>query len=348
GVAWRRRAPVEAIMPLRLAKYGVPLADTAEAGLAAAGLDPLTGPAPKELTAAAPAPEQVAEAALQQAEAAPPQQAVAAAAPEREASSQPVEPGYGHAYDARFDRRYDPRFDQRFDPRYDPRLDPRYEEVGPQGPYPQQGPQTGVLQLQPGGEVEQPGSPWFHAQRLPERPQPVPAPGHGPEAAADTGRPAAAGEQTLTDSAAVPRSPAAGTLESGSGWNDVHSDPAPPEFHDAFQQPDPEPEPEGDPDPEPERSSPYAGVPSARQARPAPISVQARIPEEPDDQGPDDLTPDPESLPAGKDGLRVLFQRLTPEDQALPDNQLAPRLAGQVGLTPQTARKYLGAIRREL
>lgn len=39
GVAWRRKAPVEAIMPLRLAKYGVPLADTADAGLQAAGIE---------------------------------------------------------------------------------------------------------------------------------------------------------------------------------------------------------------------------------------------------------------------------------------------------------------------
>jgi len=39
GVAWRRKAPIEAIMPLRLAKYGVPLAETAEAGLQAAGIE---------------------------------------------------------------------------------------------------------------------------------------------------------------------------------------------------------------------------------------------------------------------------------------------------------------------
>jgi uncharacterized protein DUF2637 len=38
GVAWRRRAPTEAIMPLRMARFGVPLAETAEAGLAAAGI----------------------------------------------------------------------------------------------------------------------------------------------------------------------------------------------------------------------------------------------------------------------------------------------------------------------
>ncbi|MFD3976361.1 hypothetical protein ACFWRT_35910, partial [Streptomyces cyaneofuscatus] len=38
GRNWRRKAPVEAMMPLRLAKYGVPLAETAPAGLAAAGI----------------------------------------------------------------------------------------------------------------------------------------------------------------------------------------------------------------------------------------------------------------------------------------------------------------------
>ncbi|CAL9480174.1 DUF2637 domain-containing protein [Streptomyces sp. Tu 3180] len=49
GRAWRRKAPVEALMPLRLAKYGVPLADTAPAGLAAAGIEPaLIPPAPRQ------------------------------------------------------------------------------------------------------------------------------------------------------------------------------------------------------------------------------------------------------------------------------------------------------------
>ncbi|MFG2114868.1 DUF2637 domain-containing protein [Streptomyces sp. NPDC048718] len=69
GRAWRRKAPVEALMPLRLAKYGVPLAETAAAGLAAAGMEPVLMPAvpmaqvapeasgARELTAAtAPAP----------------------------------------------------------------------------------------------------------------------------------------------------------------------------------------------------------------------------------------------------------------------------------------------------
>ncbi|MGW1090775.1 DUF2637 domain-containing protein, partial [Streptomyces sp. NPDC002596] len=38
GRNWRRKAPVESLMPLRLAKFGVPLADTGPAGLAAAGI----------------------------------------------------------------------------------------------------------------------------------------------------------------------------------------------------------------------------------------------------------------------------------------------------------------------
>ncbi|MFF2812110.1 DUF2637 domain-containing protein [Streptomyces sp. NPDC058000] len=67
GRAWRRRAPVESLMPLRLARYGVPLAKTAPAGLAAAGLalsadgplSPALSPAhlgPEALPAATPEP----------------------------------------------------------------------------------------------------------------------------------------------------------------------------------------------------------------------------------------------------------------------------------------------------
>ncbi|MFF8847108.1 DUF2637 domain-containing protein [Streptomyces sp. NPDC015127] len=56
GRAWRRKAPVEALMPLRLAKYGVPLAETAPAGLAAAGIDPVLLP-PAPVTAQSAQPE---------------------------------------------------------------------------------------------------------------------------------------------------------------------------------------------------------------------------------------------------------------------------------------------------
>ncbi|MGW3915022.1 hypothetical protein ACWEBX_26355, partial [Streptomyces sp. NPDC005070] len=58
GRAWRRKAPVESLMPLRLARYGVPLAETAPAGLAAAGIEPavLPTPAPVAIEASAQAP----------------------------------------------------------------------------------------------------------------------------------------------------------------------------------------------------------------------------------------------------------------------------------------------------
>ncbi|WJY43201.1 DUF2637 domain-containing protein (plasmid) [Streptomyces sp. P9-2B-2] len=56
GRGWRRKAPVESLMPLRLARYGVPLVKTAPAGLAAAGIEApieaLADPAPAELASA--------------------------------------------------------------------------------------------------------------------------------------------------------------------------------------------------------------------------------------------------------------------------------------------------------
>ncbi|MGW1952177.1 DUF2637 domain-containing protein [Streptomyces sp. NPDC001920] len=58
GRSWRRKAPVESLMPLRLARYGVPLAETAPAGLAAAGIEPaLLPPAPRPAVDTAPEPQ---------------------------------------------------------------------------------------------------------------------------------------------------------------------------------------------------------------------------------------------------------------------------------------------------
>ncbi|TXS56310.1 DUF2637 domain-containing protein [Streptomyces sp. t39] len=62
GRSWRRKAPVESLMPLRLAKYGVPLAETAPAGLAAAGIDPVLLPPAPQPAAVAPAAEAQADA----------------------------------------------------------------------------------------------------------------------------------------------------------------------------------------------------------------------------------------------------------------------------------------------
>ncbi|MFI5666551.1 DUF2637 domain-containing protein [Streptomyces sp. NPDC051704] len=55
GRAWRRKAPVEALMPLRLARIGVPLSQTAPEGLAAAGIDPLLLPPAAAIATGAPA-----------------------------------------------------------------------------------------------------------------------------------------------------------------------------------------------------------------------------------------------------------------------------------------------------
>ncbi|MFA7762351.1 DUF2637 domain-containing protein [Streptomyces sp. NRRL S-448] len=44
GRAWRRKAPVEALMPLKLAKIGVPLAETTAEALAATGIEPAVLP----------------------------------------------------------------------------------------------------------------------------------------------------------------------------------------------------------------------------------------------------------------------------------------------------------------
>ncbi|MER7467139.1 DUF2637 domain-containing protein [Streptomyces sp. NPDC097981] len=56
GRAWRRKAPVEALMPLKLARIGVPLSQTAPEGLAAAGIDPVLLPPAAAAVPASPAP----------------------------------------------------------------------------------------------------------------------------------------------------------------------------------------------------------------------------------------------------------------------------------------------------
>ncbi|MFF2194209.1 DUF2637 domain-containing protein [Streptomyces sp. NPDC058157] len=115
GRAWRRKAPVEALMPLRLARIGVPLAQTAPEGLAAAGIDPVLlppaavaqAPAVTAAPAAVTGPQAVAPAAVAGPAVAPavagPQAvavagpaAVAAAGPQAGAApALPVAPGAG-------------------------------------------------------------------------------------------------------------------------------------------------------------------------------------------------------------------------------------------------------------
>ncbi|MFJ8537338.1 DUF2637 domain-containing protein [Streptomyces sp. NPDC093591] len=116
GRAWRRKAPVESLMPLRLARYGVPLAETAPAGLAAAGIEPaLLPPAPKQALDAAPvadvAPEPVPAAGARAAVAAPvPQQAAAPAAQERPEQPEYVQDWFNTPRNVEYQGGYDPAY----------------------------------------------------------------------------------------------------------------------------------------------------------------------------------------------------------------------------------------------
>ncbi|MER6078046.1 DUF2637 domain-containing protein [Streptomyces sp. NPDC001833] len=128
GRAWRRKAPVESLMPLRLAKYGVPLADTAPDGLAAAGIDlPALLPAAESAAGAraavaAPAPQQAAPAGGQRPELVPgprPGQPVYASEPEPPLPPDPEVNPWLHArnpqqieYHGDYDPTYEPQFSE--------------------------------------------------------------------------------------------------------------------------------------------------------------------------------------------------------------------------------------------
>ncbi|MFF5143805.1 DUF2637 domain-containing protein [Streptomyces sp. NPDC013157] len=128
GRAWRRKAPVESLMPLRLAKYGVPLADTAPDGLAAAGIDlPALLPAAESAAGAraavaAPAPQQAAPAGGQRPELVPgprPEQPVYASEPEPPLPPDPEVNPWLHArnpqqieYHGDYDPTYEPQFSE--------------------------------------------------------------------------------------------------------------------------------------------------------------------------------------------------------------------------------------------
>ncbi|MFI1421111.1 DUF2637 domain-containing protein [Streptomyces sp. NPDC020731] len=116
GRAWRRKAPVESLMPLRLAKYGVPLAETAPAGLAAAGIEPaLLPPAPDTPETAAGS--RAAGAALVGAAAPPSEQRLELEGnqtPEPQGGAAPDQNQWLHARDPRtvaYNGGYDPTYD---------------------------------------------------------------------------------------------------------------------------------------------------------------------------------------------------------------------------------------------
>ncbi|MEV7245666.1 DUF2637 domain-containing protein [Streptomyces sp. NPDC093248] len=121
GRAWRRKAPVESLMPLRLARYGVPLAETAPAGLAAAGIEPLLLPAAPQSQPQLPAPAATAAAAGPAAVAASvPRQA---APPGQQRPEPPVDeesPWFQTPREVDYHGGYDPAYNPVPDPQYVP------------------------------------------------------------------------------------------------------------------------------------------------------------------------------------------------------------------------------------
>ncbi|MEV3969265.1 DUF2637 domain-containing protein [Streptomyces sp. NPDC050698] len=121
GRAWRRKAPVESLMPLRLARYGVPLAETAPAGLAAAGIEPALIPPP---------PPRAEVAASRRAEGAAPEPRRAApsgeqrleldGSPEAEYAGHEPEPGPEPDQSPWFNTPREVAYQGGYDPNYDP------------------------------------------------------------------------------------------------------------------------------------------------------------------------------------------------------------------------------------
>ncbi|MFJ3662272.1 DUF2637 domain-containing protein [Streptomyces sp. NPDC090119] len=135
GRAWRRKAPVESLMPLRLARYGVPLAETAPAGLAAAGIEPvLLAPVP-ELPQPAPAALQAAPVPVPaQTPAQAPSRPSPAEQPPPEAEDENSPWFQTPPRDVDYHGGYDPAFDPGPDPQYFPeeQYGDWYEEQPPE------------------------------------------------------------------------------------------------------------------------------------------------------------------------------------------------------------------------
>ncbi|MFJ6017339.1 DUF2637 domain-containing protein [Streptomyces sp. NPDC092952] len=186
GRNWRRRAPVESLMPLRLAKYGVPLAETAAAGLAAAGVEPqLLPPQPvtvapelgpqlglelesKPVQAVAPVPA-VAVAPQEPVPAAPAQEQIPVPVPAPvPASVQPAQEGQSQWFSAPRNTPYQGGYD----PNYDPASQQSHPSQAPQIPQPR------AAEPEPGPEPvqEQPPAQQPQEQQPPQEPQPEPEP----------------------------------------------------------------------------------------------------------------------------------------------------------------------------
>jgi hypothetical protein len=137
GRAWRRKAPVESLMPLRLARYGVPLTETAPAGLAAAGIEPvLLPPVPQQPQLPAAGPVAAATDAVPAvAGAVPvPQQAAPAGNQRQEPPVDDQSPWFQAQQQAEYHGGYDPAFTPPPEPQYVPEEEygEWYEEQQPE------------------------------------------------------------------------------------------------------------------------------------------------------------------------------------------------------------------------
>lgn len=191
GRGWRRKAPVESLMPLRLARYGVPLAQTAPDGLAAAGIEPqlLPAAAPQLAPPApAPAPQSVQSHGIP-AQGIPPQGAPSQAAPPQGMPTQEAPPqgvpsqwfaappqvSYQGGYDPAFvpEQEHRPAYDEhRQTPTHeqDPVPAPRAPDPEPLVPVP-----NGAGGTRPLGKGTPQADPRSAAPQAPPEPAPQPA-----------------------------------------------------------------------------------------------------------------------------------------------------------------------------
>lgn len=171
GRAWRRKAPVESLMPLRLARYGVPLAETAPSGLAAAGIDPvLLPPAPQLEVAREPEPA----APVVQGNAAPVREQLPAA----DANEPPEQPEDYAEPQSQWLQARDPQsiaYQGGYDPTYDPDVAYRqwYEEQQQAEQFEEQQRFRARQQFEEQQRFEQQT---FPQQRYEEQPAPAPEP----------------------------------------------------------------------------------------------------------------------------------------------------------------------------
>ncbi|WP_329529143.1 DUF2637 domain-containing protein [Streptomyces sp. NBC_01462] len=176
GRAWRRKAPVESLMPLRLARYGVPLAETAPSGLAAAGIEPaLLPPAPQLEVARGPEPT----ASAVPGNAAPVREQLAAA----EADEPPGQPEDYAEPQSQWLQARDPQsvaYQGGYDPTYDPDVAYRqwYEEQQQAEQFEEQQQFRARQQFEEQQRFEQQTFPRqrFEEQRFEEQPAPEPSP----------------------------------------------------------------------------------------------------------------------------------------------------------------------------